>query len=205
MIYKNKHELVSKWSKPDKIILDIGYWGQGKNINEDNAPHRLLQNDNKMVYGIDPVAEVVDEFHSRQSAENFIFNFKFDSIWALDLIEHLSNQGLFLDCIHKHLKDNGYLIITTPNCYNLFNIAEKITKYEPTTNMQHTCYHNHRTIRQLLERHSFDIVEKAYVYSLEYTHSESLKKKFLNIVYKILSLFTDKYTETLVIIAKIRR
>lgn len=205
MVYPNKKSLIEKHSTKSGVALDIGFWGQGKNIKEANAPHTLLAKENKAVYGIDPMSEIVDQYHSRQSAEDFVFNMQFDSIWALDLIEHLSNQGLFLDNVRKNLKPDGKFIVTTPNCFNLFNFTEKITKYEPTTNKEHTCYYNHRTLRQLLERHGFEIVERSYVYSLEYTHKESLRKKFLNGVYWLLSLFTDKYMETLAIVAKVKR
>src|SRR3989344_1751545 len=197
MVYRNKRSLIERFSSPASVALDAGFWGQGKNIKESDAPHTLLQKANKTVYGIDPASEIEDEFHSRQSAEKFKFQIKFDSIWSLDLIEHLSNPGLFLDNARRHLKPNGRLIITTPNCFNLFNFTEKIVKYEPTANKEHTCYYNHRTLRQLLERHGFEVAERSYVYSLEYTHKESLKKKFLNVIYRFLSLFTDKYMETI--------
>ncbi len=202
MIYPNKTALIEKFSNKANVVLDVGFWGQGKNIAEANAPHTLLKNQNAKVYGIDIATELVDEFHSKQSAENFHFDFQFDSVWALDLIEHLSNQGLFLDQVHKYVKLGGKFIITTPNCFCLFNLTEKLTKYEPTTNIEHTCYYNHRTLRQLLERHGFKVVEASYVYSLEYTHRESWKKKILNSINKFLSLFTDKYNETLVVVAE---
>ena len=204
MVYSNKKSLIQKHSKPENVVLDVGFWGQGKNINEHNAPHTLLKQYNGTVYGIDPVTEVIDELHSRQSAEDFVFDIAFDSIWALDLIEHLSNQGLFLDRVRAQLKPGGIFIVTTPNCFNLFNLTEKMTKYEPTTNREHTCYYNHKTLKQLLERHGFEILERSYVYSLEYTHKESVKKKILNVVYWLLSLCTDKYAETLVVVARIK-
>ncbi|MDQ3076960.1 MAG: class I SAM-dependent methyltransferase [bacterium] len=202
MVYPNKKALIQKWSGSNNVVLDIGFWGQGKNINETNAPHVLLKQYNKTVYGIDPVSEIVDELYSRQSAEDFTFDITFDSIWSLDLIEHLSNQGLYLDNVRKYLKEDGKLIISTPNCFNFFNFTEKITKYEPTTNREHTCYYNHRTLKQLLERHGFEIIEQSYVYSLEYSHKESFKKKILNKINRFLSFFTDKYSETLAVIAQ---
>jgi 2-polyprenyl-3-methyl-5-hydroxy-6-metoxy-1,4-benzoquinol methylase len=204
MIYLNKEKVITKFSSADSVVLDIGFWGQGKGLDEKDAPHTILSKLNKKVYGIDLVSEIEDERHSVQSAEDFHFDFKFDSIWALDLIEHLSNQGLFLEQVKKHLNNGGKLIITTPNCFCLFNLTEKITKYEPTTNKEHTCYYNHKTLRQLLERHGFKVVESSYVYSLEYKHKESLKKKFLNIINYFLTFFTDKFSETILVVAEVR-
>jgi hypothetical protein len=54
----------------------------------------------------------------------------------------------------------------------------------------------------LLAKCGFDLVETGYIYSLEYGHKESIKKKVLNILYKLLSLSTTKYLETLVVVAK---
>ena len=40
-----------------------------------------------------------------------------------------------------------------------------------------------------------------YLYTLGYKHRESWKKKFLNLIYLILSKFTDKFIETLVVVS----
>ena len=48
-------------------------------------------------------------------ATHFDLQQKFDAIVAGELIEHLSNPGLFLDCSSRHLQNNGLLILTTPN------------------------------------------------------------------------------------------
>ena len=61
-----------------------------------------------------------------------------------DLIEHLSNLGLFLDSCARKLKANGRIVITTPNCFNLFDMASKLTKVEPIMNKDETVYFNHR-------------------------------------------------------------
>jgi len=43
------------------------------------------------------------------------------------------------------------------------------------------------------------------MYSLEYDIKESSKKKFLNVIYRILSWFTPKYYETLVVVATTKK
>jgi len=44
----------------------------------------------------------------------FVFDEKFDAIWASHVLEHQPNPNLFLKKIHKDLKDNGVLAITVP-------------------------------------------------------------------------------------------
>jgi 2-polyprenyl-3-methyl-5-hydroxy-6-metoxy-1,4-benzoquinol methylase len=204
MIYKNKKELLQRTVKAGDAVLDVGFWGQG--IQEDNPkwPHAILKKISSDVYGIDlalPEKYKSDPHYREMSAEDFSFPDKFDVIFAGDLIEHLSNPGLFLLCCKRQLKPGGKLVLTTPSAFNLFNLAEKITKREPSVNPDHTVYFNSNTLEKLLQKNGMHATEVGSLYSLEYEHRESLKKRFLNAVYKLLSLGTDKFIETLVVIA----
>jgi 2-polyprenyl-3-methyl-5-hydroxy-6-metoxy-1,4-benzoquinol methylase len=207
-IYNNKTNLIKTLVMPNDVVLDVGFWGQGVSVQDDNWVHNILQKQAAEVYGLDVEfdSSLLEQTHSyiKASAENYSIEKKFDIIFAGDLIEHLSNPGLFLECSKKHLKTGGKIIITTPNCFNLFNLTEKISKSEPTVNHDHTCYFNSRTLSQLLEKNGLRSEEISYLYTLGVKHKESWKKKILNYVYKLISLFTPKYIETLVIIAVLR-
>lgn len=205
--YQNKKELAEKTITNTDTVLDIGFWGQGTSIDDPMWPHRFLIDRAKQVYGIDMEYDESKlpqgkEYYQKANAEDFSFGTKFDAIVAGDLIEHLSNPGLFLSSCKKNLASGGRLILTTPNCFNLFNLTEKLSKYEPTVNSDHTMYFNYKTLSRLLAKNGYRVKETAYVYALDTHHQESIKKKFLNIVYRTLSLFTDKFMETLVIIAE---
>jgi len=206
-IYKNKSALIKELINNDDIVLDVGFWGQGININDKNWVHNLLLNRSKNVYGLDLNFDIekLDNKanYQKASAENFNFDIKFDIIFSSDIIEHLSNPGLFLKSCRKNLKKSGKLIITTPNCFNLFNITEKISKLEPTVNKDHTCYFNKKTLKQLLQKNNWKVNRIAFLYSLDVNYKESFKKKVLNILYYLLSKITSKYITTLVIVAKI--
>ncbi len=205
MVYKNKKDLVNSLIGTKDVVLDVGFWGQGIGIDDKNWVHSLLKHRACAVYGLDMNYDESrleqSANYQRGSAENFNFPIKFDIIFAADLIEHLSNPGLFLQSCARNLKPNGRLIITTPNCFNLFNIAEKFSKNEPTVNKDHTCYFNYRTLKRLLEKNNFIAGELAFLYSLDIGNKESLKKKFLNLIYFIFSKFTSKFIETLVVSA----
>jgi 2-polyprenyl-3-methyl-5-hydroxy-6-metoxy-1,4-benzoquinol methylase len=162
------------------------------------------------VYGIDidfDESQIpAQERHKYQkaAAEEFSFDKKFDVIFAGDLIEHLTNPGLFLENAKRHLSSGGRLIITTPNAFNLFNIAGKITRPEPVVNSDHTFYFNRRTIEVLLNKCGWNVAQFGFMYTLGYEIKESPKKKVLNVVYRIFSYFTPKYYETLVVIAELQ-
>jgi len=205
-VYKNKLELIDNLIESKDVVLDVGFWGQGIKINNDNWVHNLILKKAEVVYGLDidfDENKLLDSnLYKKGNAENFDFNIKFDVIFAGDLIEHLSNPGLFLESCTRNLKSNGRLIITTPNCFNLFNLAEKITKPEPTVNEDHICYFNFKTILHLLEKNDFIIRETSYLYSLGSNFKESWKKKFLNLIYYLFSMISVKFIETLVVVAQ---
>lgn len=205
---KNKIELLNKVIKKDDVILDVGFWGQGITIDSERWPHRLLLDRAKEVYGIDieydetKIPESDRYRYKRVAAEDFSFGeIKFDVIFAGDLIEHLVNPGLFLENAKRNLKEGGHLIMTTPNTFNLFVMAGKLTREEPPINSDHTFYFNRRTIHTLLDKCGWKIDEFGFMYTLDYDIKESYKKKVLNVIYKVLSKFTPKFYETLIIIS----
>lgn len=206
-VFPTKRDLIHAYVDSNHRVLDVGFSGQGIQKNDPNWPHALLKENTKEVYGIDleiDRAEYPDTEHYQEgSAETFSFpGVIFDVIFAGDLIEHLPNPGQFLAACKAHMNADSKLILTTPNAFNLFNIAEKFTKDEPTVNPDHTCYFNHRTLKVLLAKCGLETSEIEYVYSLEYTHTESWKKKFLNVIYRLISQITPKFTETLVVVSK---
>ena len=207
-MYYDKKELIAKQVNTSDRVLDVGFLGQGIQEGDEYWPHTLLKKQAKEVYGVD--LELTEQYahdahYQAASAEAFSFPITFDLIFAGDLIEHLSNPGLFLECCKKSLAPGGRLLITTPNTFNLFNMTEKITKREPTVNADHTCYFNRKTLRTLLEKNGMEIVEVSFLYSLGYTYTESWKKKFLNALYWVTSKCTDKFIETLVVVAKAKK
>lgn len=206
MVHKNKKQLIQSLIRSSDTILDVGFWGQGTAHNNVNWVHRLIQETGANVYGVDLVYDEKKvspiSHYQKTSAEKADFGMLFTKIFAGDIIEHLSNPGLFLNACHGLLDNEGRLIITTPNTFNLFNIAEKMTKTEPTVNSDHTCYFNTRTIKCLLEKNNFEIESINYLYALDVQFTPSWKKRFLDMVYFVVSLGTEKFLETIVVVAR---
>ena len=205
-VFKNKEALIEGLIRPEDKVLDVGFWGQEVDQNDLKWVHRLVVNRAKEVWGIDLdyEAQALPQDSSRylrKSAEDFSLPERFSLVFAGDLIEHLSNPGLFLKRADEHLEPSGRIILTTPNAFNLFSLIEKVVKGEPTVNKDHTCYFNLRTLKQLLKKNGWKINEVHYLYSLELPFEESLWKKLQNALYKLLSLFTTSYLETFVVVA----
>ena len=204
-IYQNKRALIDAVIQPDDTVLDIGFFGQGITAHSTDSAHYLLKKRAKEVWGVDLEYDdtIVDNpaHYIHGNAETFAIDNKFSVIFAGDLIEHLSNPGLFLETARRHLEAGGRLVMTTPNTFNLFNLTEKLSKDEPTVNPDHTFYFNKKTLRVLLQKNDWELDSVDYLYSLGELHKESWKKKFLNVLYKVLSLWTPKFIETLVVVA----
>jgi len=184
-IFKNKEDLIRTLVKKSDCVLDVGFWGQGVGISDPNWVHSLLKGQAGDVYALDLEFDVSKvsppEKYFKASAENFSLSKQFDVIFAGDLIEHLSNPGLFLVAAKKHLKKGGKLILTTPNCFNLFNLAEKLSKSEPTVNRDHTCYFNSKTASQLLKKNAFENISIRYLYISESSTFEYFEQGFFRI------------------------
>ncbi len=89
-------------------------------------------------------------------AQDFDLGQRFDTVVAGEIIEHLSDVGGFLDSVHQHLEPDGHLVRTTPNPWTFHRFRRALFGDVPS-NPEHTCWFDERTLRQVLERHSFEI------------------------------------------------
>ncbi|MFH1820691.1 MAG: class I SAM-dependent methyltransferase [Candidatus Nealsonbacteria bacterium] len=118
----------------------------------------------------------------------------FDVIFAGELIEHLSNPGMFFDNMASHLNKNGLLIITTPNRFYLLDflkafIRNKIPQYTKKI-ASHVFYFDINSLYALAERHKFQLVDSSYYWTFGKSY-DSFKRRFiLKIMAKIRPQFT---------------
>lgn len=148
-----------------KDVLDIGSVGQDLDpatraviTKTDGNSQKyylwnLLKAHARSLVGIDleapPSGEIV-----RGNMETYSFGKQFDVAVAGDVLEHVSNQGLFLENIHRHLKPDGYLIVSTPNA-KWWTVFLK-------PNETHTLWHDRFTLGEALRRTNFKIIEFHY-------------------------------------------
>ncbi|MCM8803556.1 MAG: class I SAM-dependent methyltransferase [Candidatus Omnitrophica bacterium] len=85
---------------------------------------------------------------------------------AGEVIEHISNQGIFLENMRKYLKKNGIMIITTPNMSSLkFIFWLLLGKFENfRIDPEHTFWHSEETLKTIAERHGWKIRKIYYSY-----------------------------------------
>ena len=164
-----------------KDVLDIGSVGQTDKYSLWNLYQPIqvnsltgidipeAENEKVKTFGISP--DDRDKHIVFGNMETYSFGRQFDVIIAGDVIEHVENQGLFLRNIHRHLRDNGTLVITTPNAQWLTVIG----KPNPT----HTLWHDRYTLERILNLSGLKIEDFRYYYG---------NKKHYNFVCKILTL-----------------
>jgi len=81
----------------------------------------------------------------------------FNVINAGELIEHLANPGKFLEHCKIMLKDDGILIISTPNVWNYYNLLSIVFRGKVPLHVQHTCWYDKKTLSQLVKRYGYRI------------------------------------------------
>jgi 2-polyprenyl-3-methyl-5-hydroxy-6-metoxy-1,4-benzoquinol methylase len=199
-LYRSQQDFIRENIKNTDVVLDVGFWGQGIPSTAPNWPHRVLKETARDIYGIDLAYDGSMGNHYRKgNAEEFDFSLRFDIIYAGELVEHLSNPGRFLQSCMRNMKPGGMLIVTTPNCFNFYNLVDKLFRREPLVNSDHTCYFNERTLQQLCAKNGCEVIHTDYIYSLGFGFAESPKKKLLNGIYRVLSFFTDKFVGTIAV------
>ena len=153
----------------DKDVLDIGSVGQS----DEYCLWRMMTDQCRSIIGVDlPSAadtarnllNVQIEGITHGGDDRIIYgNMElidlgktFDIAIAGDVIEHVSNQGLLLENIYKHLRNNGKIILTTPNA--------KWPTVFLKPNATHVFWHDKYTLSTILERHNFRVSSIEYYY-----------------------------------------
>lgn len=117
---------------------------------------------------------------------------KFDVIVAGEVIEHLSNPGLFLAGIKRFFGPDSEMVLTTPNAFSFHRFLLALGGLE-YVHPDHVCYYSYTTLKHLLESHGFVIKEE-----LNYV----LEGKFANLR-TLLSRINFHFANGLIFVVKI--
>lgn len=132
-----------------KDVLDVGSTGQ----TDEYSLWDIIEKNAGSLSGIDLTPS--DRKNVVQgNMETYSFGKKFDIIILGDVLEHVDNQGVLLDNLGRHLKEDGELIITTPNA-KWFTVILR-------PNPSHALWHDRYTLEVILKRHGFFMSEVVY-------------------------------------------
>ena len=125
------------------------------------------------------------------SAENLdscpeIAKQRFDVIVAADVIEHMSNIGLFLEGVTNLLEPQGKLLIATPQSFSIKRMIPMLFMGYEYVHYDHIAYFSVATLSRLLSRYRLTI-QKVYMFQW---YNPTLKNWYANtLLLPILWLF----------------
>jgi SAM-dependent methyltransferase len=172
MTYRNYYQLFEKYcQKKGRRLLEIG-----------SGPGYFLKYGRELgwnVLGFEPSKQayeysqkfgvkVANEFFNETSAGKYG---KFDAVYMNTVIEHLPDPASLISTTKSVLNPNGIICIISPNDYNpLQNILRDNLTYEPwwVAPPQHINYFDFESIKKLLERLGFEIIESTGTFPMEF-------------------------------------
>lgn len=122
---RQRVDVIKKWIGTGKTVLDIasGWGGIASEIRE--------QGNDVTILDMPDVIQMARDLHPQlKFLEGSVLDIptddKFDVVLATEIIEHILDLDKFHSEINRVLKDDGKLIITTPNVARPFNIISLI-------------------------------------------------------------------------------
>jgi hypothetical protein len=128
--------------------------------------HADIVNRAAMVVGVDSDAAGLRLFEQlgwravEADVERFPeLDFDVDLVVAGEIIEHLSNPGMFLQSLAERVPPSTEVILTTPNAYS----ARKYWRYllgHEQVHPDHVAYYSPLTLREIVRRYGYDVLEE---------------------------------------------
>ena len=92
-------------------------------------------------------------------------NRNFDLISAIEVVEHLENPGRLFFHVSKHLREDGYFLMTTPNIHSVncrlkFFLTGKLASFDEKGDQTHIYPVLMDALLRVLPRYSLEIVEQ---------------------------------------------
>ncbi len=179
----------------NKSVLDLGVGGIAHRF-----LHKFVVENSKSAVGIELEPKRVKALKKlgydviQADAQDFNLSQKFDIIIAGDLVEHLTNFDGFFNCVCKHLKKGGFLLLNTPNIYSIRALIRGIFgKYSDLE--EHTCGFDENLILQLIGRYpSLKVVDFKY-----FNHKT---EGYRDQIVRFFGRLNKKYCENMLIVAK---
>jgi len=169
----NRERLILDFCK-NKIVIHLGcvdYPYLIEQYKSGNLLHEKICKVAKKTFGVDLNKEGIDFLKSLGYQDLFVcsvealskisFEDKYEVIVAGELIEHLSNPGLFFENVSSLMDDNTVLIITVPNAFSVKNFLRVLMRHE-LIHPDHVCYFSPSTIKHFCSRYNLELKEYYY-------------------------------------------
>lgn len=221
--YNTRTSFLADFLKNKKIkLLDVGNLGDG-DVNID--VRKIVEDNNGSYYGLDCNENLAKEMKltnqligDLHDLSNVVKDDEFDVVYAGQVIEHSWEPGKIIKECRRIVKDGGFLVLDTPNSYDIWSIIRYFLKKKDTVGMddnilgyneavdsfknyrsddknllsqpQHKIFYTTAMLRQLLNMHGFEVLDFAFI------------KKPQNIFHKTLLLFFPHGSSKIGVVAK---
>ena len=88
-------------------------------------------------------------------------NEKYDVILFGEILEHLDDFSTALANLRSVLKEDGIIVISTPNAFAIDRFIKMFLSYE-AVHLEHTCYFSYFTLKRLMSMNELEIQEFFY-------------------------------------------
>jgi len=132
----------------EKRVLDIGICEHViERIHSDQWKHKIIVDNAEYSLGVDIIPELIEGLNNEgynvcecDATSDIFLGEIFDVVHIGDVIEHVSSPILLLEFALRHLKDDGKIIVRTPNayCFNYVHLNKKIGT--DMSNLEHLFY-----------------------------------------------------------------
>jgi SAM-dependent methyltransferase len=127
----------------------------------------------------------------------------FDVIIGGEIIEHLSNPGLFLNGIKRFMRPDTRLVITTINAYCamrflIYGLRGRGGVNEPV-HPDHISYYSYKTLKLMLERHGL-VLNEFHFYDIGVEH-RPFNRWFYNLFNDICVRFSPQLSDGVIAVA----
>jgi hypothetical protein len=131
----------------------------------------------------------------------------FDVIIAGEMIEHLSNPGLFLKGIQRFMNERTSLVITTINAYSalrflLYGLRGKGGKNEPV-HPDHVYYYSYKTLSLIVQRENL-LVREFYFYDIGTEH-RPFNRKIYNLFNDVCVKFAPQLSDGVIAVCGLKK
>jgi len=183
----HKEKIILEFCR-NKSVLDVGCIGQDKSLNSQDWLHQRIKSVASELVGADTdtihLAELKQKgFHISHPQELEGLNKKFDVIVMADVIEHVDDITAFLRFYMVFLKQNGSIVITTPNPFSIRQFFSILLYGKPSCNPEHTSWLDPLTMSELSSRVNLRL--NLFCWLHEYSPPMKLRNVFLFPFFKL--------------------
>lgn len=191
-----------------KTVLDVGCIGQDRNFMADNWLHNKIKRIASRADGVDILLSEIDELkkkgYSMYSIDELkALNTKYDVVLMADVIEHVDDPVSFLKFYSAFLKDDGVMVISTPNSNRSNNFVNILFNNTYSVNPEHVFWFCPKTMAEVVDRAKLSLSD--FYWAPHYYTAKKVKglyQKFKYMLGHLLMMWRSNFNPNMIFIVK---